>query len=209
MTDVKTKCRNEIRSFFGLTMVNLVLGGLIMAFGISIGVTQLLPVIETGQIALMPLVLIIAGFGAVGAGLFWLVKAAEIMDGIDDINTAYGQVEDQGNDEQITSLIIQMMTQYRDNQPVINVMYLLGRLGGFLFIIAGSTSLIYATNTLVNTGLVATGVIQIAGGIIAIGVGIGSLIIGKYFKEYSGVWEARLQEEQNIQKLLKKEMGTV
>ncbi len=189
-------------------MVNLVLGGLIMAFGISIGVTQLLPVIESGEITPMPLLLIVAGFGAVGVGLFWLIKTAEIMDGVDDINTAYDQIESKEDEEQLANLIIEMMTQYRDNQPIINVMYLLSRLGGFLFIIAGSSSLIFATNTLVNTGLVSTGVMQIAGGIIAIGVGIGSLIIAKYFKEYMGVWEARFREERNIQNLLNKELGT-
>ena len=85
-------------------------------------------------------------------------------------------------------------------------MTIFGRIGGVLFLIAGSLSLIYAVYTLLVTCIVLEGLSQLAGGIIAVCVGIGSLLIAKYFTAYAGVWETRLQEEQTIQEALKKKL---
>jgi len=206
MEELKTKCKNEIRSFFGLTLVNLVIAALIMALGIGLGVTQLLALVELGTIQLLPLLLISAGFIAAISGVYWLIKTAEILDGVEDISSACEKISKQDDKEQLTGVLVQMIAHYRKNQPIIDTMAILGRIGGVLFIVVGSLSLVYAVNTLLTSGIVIEGISQLAGGIIAFGVGIGSLLIAKYFKAYSGVWVARLQEEPNIQEALEKKL---
>ena len=206
MEELKTKCKNEIRSFFGLTLINLVLAALIMAFGIGLGVTQLLALLELGKIQLIPLLLISAGFIALIAGVYWMVKTAEILDGVENINSAWEQIPTHDNQDQITDVLVQMIAHYRKNQPTIEIMSILGRIGGVLFLVAGSLSLIYSANTLLTSGIIIEGISQLASSIMAIGVGLGSLLIAKYFKRYSGVWITRLQEEQSIQETLKQRL---
>ncbi len=208
MEELKTKCKNEIRSFFGLTLVNLVIAALIMAFGIGLGVTQLLVLLGLGTIQLLPLLLISAGFIAAVAGVYWLIKTAEILDGVEDISSACEQISPHDNQDQVTGVLVQMIAHYRKNQPIIDTMNILGRIGGVLFLVAGSLSLVYTVNTLLTSGIVIESISQLAGSIIAFGVGIGSLLIVKYFKRYSGVWVARLQEEHNIEEALKKKLET-
>ena len=208
MEELKTKCKNEIRSFFGLTLVNLMIAALIMAFGISLGVTQLLALLELGKIQPIPVLLISVGVIAVIAGVYWLVKTAEILDGVEHINSAWEQISKHDSQDKITGLLVQMIAHYRKNQPIIDTMTILGRIGGVIFLVAGTLSLVYAVNILLTTGIVIESISQLAGSIIAFGVGIGSLLIAKYFKRYSGVWQSRLQEEHNIQKALKKKLET-
>ena len=167
MEELKTKCKNEIRSFFGLTVVNLVIAALIMALGIGLGVTQLLALVELGTIQLIPLLLVSAGFIAAVAGVYWLIKTAEILDGVDDITSAYEEIPQHDNQEQITGVLVQMIAHYRKNKPIIDTMTILGRIGGILFLVAGSLSLVYAVNTLLTSGIVLEGISQLAGGIMA------------------------------------------
>ena len=206
MEKIKTKCKNEIRSFFGLTLINLVLAGLIMAFGMGLGITQLLALVELGTIQLLPLLLASAGFIAVIAGMYWLIKTAEILDGVEEINSACEKITTHDNKNQITGVLVQMIAHYRKNKPTIEIMSILGRIGGALFLVLGSLSLVYTVNTLLTSGIIIEGISQLASSIMAIGVGIGSLLIAKYFKRYSGVWDTRLQEEQSIQETLEKKM---
>jgi len=206
MKELKTKCKNEIRSFFGLTLVNLVIAALIMALGIGLGVTQLLALVELGTIQLIPLLLVSAGFIAAIAGVYWLIKTAEILDGVEDISSTCEQISKHDDQDQVTGVLVQMIAHYRKNQPIIDTMTILGRIGGVLFLVAGSMSLVYGVNTLLTSGIVIESVSQLAGSIMAFGVGIGSLLIAKYFKRYSGVWVARLQEEHSIQEALKKKL---
>ena len=209
MEELKTKCKNEIRSFFGLALVNLVIAALIMALGIGLGVTQLLALVELGTIQLLPLLLISAGFIAAVAGVYWLIKTAEILDGVEDISSSCEQISPPDDQDQLTGVLVQMIAHYRKNQPIIDTMNILGRIGGVLFLVGGSLSLVYAVNTLLTSGIVIEGISQLAGSIMAFGVGIGSLLIAKYFKRYSGVWVARLQEEPSIQEALKKKLEAI
>ena len=177
-----------------------------MALGIGLGVTQLLALVELGTIQLMPLLLVSAGGIAAIAGIYWLIKTAEILDGVEDINSSCRQISQQDNQDQITSVLVQMIVHYRKNQPIIDTMNILARIGGVLLLVAGTLSLGYAVHTLLTSGILIEGISQLAGSIMAFGAGIGSLLIAKYFKRYSGVWVSRLQEEQSIQEALKKKL---
>ena len=204
--DIKTKFKNEIRGFFALVVFNIVIAALVLALGMSLGITQLLTLIETGALLPIPLLLIGPSLIAIAAGFYWIIKTAEILDGITDITTAYEKIQKNGDQVQITGLIIEMMAHYRSKQPTISKMTILGRIGGILFLLAGAIGLINTTIDILSSGILIEGASQLVGGIIAIGVGVASLIIARYFKTYSGVWDTRLQETTKIENTLQQQL---
>ena len=204
--DTRKKFKDEVRSFFGLTILNLVFGALVLALGISLATTRVLDLIETGRLLAMPLILIGLGIIAIACGFYWIIKIAEIMDGIDDIKTAYDKLSKDSDQEPITCLIIQMMAYYRSNKSTISKMIVLGRIGGILFIIAGSIGIISSLVPIASDGLLWENISQIIGGIVAVGVGIAGLVVAHYFRIYSKVWDVRLQETMKIEDALQQKL---
>ncbi|MDP7492999.1 MAG: hypothetical protein QGG26_08530 [Candidatus Undinarchaeales archaeon] len=200
--ELSARCKNEIHTFFGLAVVNLVIAALILAFGISTGVTRLMAFSRSGEIELMSLLLIGAGLAAAIAGLYWLVKTAEILEGVEKIDSDWEKITQHDDQEQVTGVLVQMIAHYRKNQPVIDRMTVLGRIVGILFLVSGSLSLLDSGRTLLASGMVNEGMFQLAGAIAVFSVGIGSLLIARYFERYSGIWVVRLKEEDNIQEAL-------
>lgn len=208
MDDIRTKCGNELRSFFGLTVFNIVIAALTLALGISLGVTQLLNLIQAGEFQVTPFIGIVPGLLAVGAGFFWLIKTAEILDGVDDINTEFEAIKKVDDSEKITGVLVKMMAHYRKNRPILRTMNLFGRIGGSIFLVVGIASVVYALFMLVTMGMSVAFLGQFAGGLVAVGVGVGSLLIARFFQRYSGVWDTRLQHEDSISETLNKQLGT-
>jgi hypothetical protein len=203
--ETKGKFKAELRSFFGLTILNLVSAALILALGMSLSITQLLDMIDAGHFDPFSAVLLGLGVIAIAGGFYWIMKIAEIMDGIDDIQTAYDEL---GEDERdtVTSLIIRMMAYYRSNKPTISRMIALGRIAGILFLIAGALSMISAGASIASGGFDAESIGQLSGAITAIGVGIAGLLASRYFTIYSRVWDARLQETIRIEEALERKL---
>lgn len=208
MDELKKKCKNELSSFFGLSVFNIVIAALTLGLGVSVVASPLLTLIQSGQLQLIILLQIIPGMLAVGAGFYWLIKTAEILDGIDDISSAYETIRDYDDEEEITGILVKMMAHYRKNRPTIHTMNLFGRIGGIVFLVVGFVSVVSAIYMLATLGVNLAGLGQLAGGIVAAGVGIGSLLIAKYFKRYSGVWDTRLQQEDGIHETLNMQLGS-
>jgi hypothetical protein len=177
-----------------------------LPLGISLAVTQLLGMVDAWQID--PLSVLMVGLGAVaiGAGFYWIIQIAEIMDGVDDIKTAYDKLEE-GSQEQAAGLIIKMLAHYRSNKTTISRMVVLGRIGGALFLIVGSLGIIAAGASILSSGLMAENLGQLVGGMIALGVGIAGMLISRYFSIYSKVWNARLEETTKIENALEQQLG--
>ena len=203
--ETKGKFKVELRTFFSLTILNMVIAGLIFALGMSLSITQLLDMIDIGQFDPFSIILIGLGVTAIAGGFYWVMEIVEIMDGIDDIKTAYNEL---GEDERdtITSLIIRMMAYYRSNKPTITRMIALGRIGGVLFLIAGALGMISVGASIASSGFIAENIGQLFGAIIAFGVGIAALLISRYFSTYSRVWDARLKETMKIEETLEQKL---
>jgi hypothetical protein len=107
----KGKLKVELRTFFSLTILNVVVAALTLALGISLSVTPLLDMIDIGKFDPFSIILIGLGIAAIAGGFYWLMEIVEIMDGIDEIKTAYDEL---GEDEKdaVTSLIVRMMAYY-------------------------------------------------------------------------------------------------
>jgi hypothetical protein len=204
--DTRKKFKDEVRSFFGLTILNLVIGALVMALGISLATTRVLDLIETGRLLAIPLVLIGLGIIAIACGFYWIIKIAEIMDGIDDIKTAYDKLSKDGDQDPITCLIIQMMAYYRTNKSTISKMIILGRIGGILFLIAGTIGIISSLAPIASEDVLLENIGQLIGGIIEVGLGITGLVVAHFFVIYSKVWDTRLQETMKIEDALQQKL---
>ncbi len=203
--ETKEKFKVELRSFFGLTILNLVFGALGLALGMSLAITQLLDMIDSGQLQPLSVLLISLGVTAIAGGFYWIIKIAEIMDGIDDIKTAYDDLGE-GEQEPVTGLIIKMMARYRSDKQTISRMTVLGRMGGALFIIAGLLGVIIAGASIASSGFLVEHIGQLVGSITAFGVGIAGLLISRYFTIYTKVWDARLQETAKVEDALKQKL---
>jgi hypothetical protein len=201
----KEKLRAELRSFFGLTILNLVIAALVLGLGISTTITHLLDVIETEN--LLPLSVLLMGLGvaALAAGFYWIIQVAQIVDGVDDLKAANDRLG-KGDGEQATSLFIDMLAYYRSNKTTVSRMAVLGKIGGALFLIVGAIGLVQAGVSIISSGVLADNLSQLVGGIMALGVGIAGLLISRYFSIYSKVWDARLQETTKIEDALQHEL---
>jgi hypothetical protein len=154
----------------------------------------------------MPFVLTGLGLAAVACGFYWIIKIAEIIDGIDDIKTAYDKFNRENDQEPITHLIIQMIAYYRANRTTVSRMVILGRIGGVLFLAVGAIGLAGGLMAVVSDGLVWETVGQLVAGIMAMGVGIGGLVIAHYFMVYSKVWNQRLDGTAMIEDALQSKL---
>lgn len=201
----KEKLRAELRSFFGLTILNLVIAALVLGLGISTTITHLLDVIETEN--LLPLSVLLMGLGvaALAAGFYWIIQVAQIVDGVDDLKAANDRLG-KGDGEQATSLFIDMLAYYRSNKTTVSRMAVLGKIGGALFLIVGAIGMVQAGVSIISSGVLADNLSQLVGGIMALGVGIAGLLISRYFSIYSKVWDARLQETTKIEDALQHEL---
>jgi len=201
----KEKLRAELRSFFGLTILNLAIAALVLALGISTTITNLLDAIETEN--LLPLSVLLMGLGvaALVAGFYWIMQVVQIVDGVDDLRTAYDRLG-KGDGERATSLFIDMLAYYRSNKTTVSRMAVLGKIGGALFLIVGAIGIVQAGVSIISSGLLADNLSQLVGGVTALGVGIAGLLISRYFSIYSKVWDARLQETTKIEDALQLEL---
>ncbi len=200
--ETRKKFKEELWSYFGLTILNLVIAALILALGISLGIMQILDMVESSRILVIPAILLSLGLMAVAFGFYWLIKVAEIIDGVDDIKTAFEKIDGSANQETITDLIIKMMAHYRANKSTISQMIVMGRVGGFLFLLAGGIGMIGAVIQIATSGFDLIYVGQLIGGATAFGVGVAGLAAARYFSIYSRIWDARLQEGAKAEDLL-------
>ena len=65
-TDVSPQFEDEIRSFWILSISNLVFAAITMAYGIMFIVTRLQEMAQAGSLLLMPLIMVIVGFAVAG-----------------------------------------------------------------------------------------------------------------------------------------------
>ncbi len=203
--DTKAKLRAELRSFFGLTILNLALAAIVMAIGISATVTNVLALIDGSQVQPLSILLMGLGVAAMAAGFYWLLQVVEIVDGVSELKVSYDRLGE-GDGEQATSLFVRMLAYYRSNRLTVSRMKVLGRLGGALFIVMGAIGVIQAMATMASSGILTENITQLVGGVVAAAVGIAGFLVARYFSLYSKVWDSRLQEAAKIEDALRQKL---
>ena len=179
----------ELRSFFILSLLNVVFGAQALAFGIQFIVTAMLALMEEGAAILIPGILALAGGVLVVLGLRWILSSVHILSGVTKLRRAHRNIEDSAPDEILTRLIVRMMAHYRENRETIRVMTLICILGGLLFLALGTVNLIQAFTE--GTGSGSTS--PIAAGI-NLTIGTVSILSSFGFRTYAAAWDLRLAE---------------
>ena len=196
----------ELRSFFAIIIFNMMFAALALGMGISVFITQILTMIEAETLLFTPILYMIVSASAFILGFFWIIVCAELLDGIDDITSAYDDIKKNADDEHITDLIIRLLAQYRSKKTSIQRMTLFATIGGIVFIIGGTLGVILALADPLLTPA-ALDLLQIGGGIVNIGIGIASLMISRYFRGYTRVWDRRLQKTTKVEEQLMEKLG--
>jgi len=77
------KVQRELNSYQGLVILNIVFGGLAMAFGISF-VVQSISMVQAQSLLIPQVALVVFGFVAAGISIRWLISSVELLDGVSD-----------------------------------------------------------------------------------------------------------------------------
>jgi len=207
MNEQKThQFKAELRSFFAIIIFNMMFAALALGTGISVFITQILAMIEAETLLFIPILYMIVSASAFILGFFWLIVSAELLDGISDITSAYDDIKKNADDEHITDLIIRLLAQYRSKKTSIQRMTLFATIGGIVFIIGGTLGVILALADPLLTPA-ALDLLQLGGGIVNMGIGIASLMISRYFRGYTRVWDRRLQKTTRVEEQLMEKLG--
>lgn len=124
----------EMQSFKGLIITNFIGAALTIAFSVAFAVPKLMPLLVEGifELQMIPyLALVIVGFAV---AINWITLGAELLDGHDDIVTELEEVSPE-DDEAIISIIVQSLAFYRENQPKIRQLGMLGRVVGVFLLL--------------------------------------------------------------------------
>jgi hypothetical protein len=178
-------------------MMSIVFGGIAMALGISFGIQNVLVLAKVRDLLLPQLAFTLVGFIAAGVSLRWLLSSVEILDEVSEIRDDYEREKAKPDDESIAGLVVKMMAYYRDNKSTLQRLSLLSRVAGICFIVNGLALLLGATSLDLFT---------LTGSILCLAVGSSGLIVPHFFKNYSSVWEYRLQQSAKAERELAKEL---
>lgn len=201
----------EFRSFFSLYLVNLVLAALTMALGLAIVVQEVVSP-TAAVLAPVSLLQVMAGGIAFVLGLVWITATARLLRGIRVVRKAYRENKKQEmSPEEVTGMMVHLMTQYRDQKPLIRAMVVICSVGGICYLLLGISNLISAIVPLASglpVPFSAGAILPFIAAAINLAIGAGCLRVSRYFRRYAKVWDTRLgalaQSEGELAQMLEK-----
>jgi len=205
-TDVSQQFEDEIRSFWILSISNLVFAAITMAYGIMFIVTRLQEMVNAGTLLLVPLITVIVGFSAAVLGIKWILSSVEIFSSIEELKSAYDAKKGEMTPEDSTGFIIQMIIQYRTNKATIRTMILVCTAGGCCFLVLGIMSSIEFVSAGLTSGMTTLNYLLIPSALLSLGIATVSLLCSYYFRKYASVWDMRLSEISRSETVLEKTM---
>ncbi len=203
----ENKFRSELRSFFGLIMLNMLAVFGAIGLGIAVSVTILIQGARSGDIFTPSSALALLGAAAVACGAYWLIQSFDLTKGVTNIyNANRHPPKGEAGDVAITALMIKMTALYRGNRPLIARMKVLGAISGVLLILLGGFLIIAELDAIQSSGFVLDNIDHLINGGIAVAVGVAGLITARYFSLYSKVWDARMEEAAKIEDVLRQKL---
>lgn len=200
------KMKHEIHSFFALSIVNVTFSAITLAMGIVLSINNLFRILESNSIFSIQLIYVIIGCILAGIGFWWILTSTYLMDFITDIQYQYYKKKGKLSEDEVTGIIIKMISYYREKNQNIKRMIFICRVGGVFFIINGIVSTIDLSYKihLVNVG--AQHMMQISAIFIMFIWGIVSLFIPRYIRKYALIWDTRLKQSEEAEKLIIKKL---
>jgi uncharacterized membrane protein len=191
---ISQQFEDELRSFFALTLLNLVFGAMAMAFGMQFIVAAALALSGMPAFVLLPVIQIIAGGILFVLGLRWILSSVRIFSGVARLRREYRGQEKSGSDHTLTGYIVRMLAQYRENQETIQRMTLICLLGGCLFLALGSLNLVQGFSAVMSAGGTDAVVLSFVAAGINLTIGLVCLLSSAWFRTYARAWDLRLLE---------------
>ncbi len=203
--DIYEKVGNEIRTLFGLTLVNMVMAALVMGFGTSFAVTQILATVEGDGTLFAMLIFAVVGIVAAAIGIRWLLSVVSVMEGVLDVREKYQ--ENKKDSEGITGVIVQMLATYRSKKSTLERMVKISKIGGVLFAFSGFLQLMafLVTYTTGDTMTLLTGIVGVT---VVFCIALVCFLIPKYYGQFSKRWDARIAKSCRAETELKEKMET-
>ena len=205
-TKTSERLKQEVNSFVGLTLINIVFSAVAMALGISIIVPNMTSIVTT-QSALFPqIVLVVIGFLASVFSIKWLISSVEMFEVSTELKEDYAKNKTLDEEAQ-TGLIIKMMSYYRNNKPTIKKMMWVSLIAGFCFLISGTFNLITAViNATTGVQLMDLGT-QVLGAFINFAIAVAGFIIPHFFDKYTKIWDKRIEKNAKAEVEFRRQLG--
>ena len=188
---------NELKSFFGLALVNLIFGALVLGFGIQVIVTTFLQ--YAAGTPLPPVIAVIrivaAGTGAC-IGLSWIGVSGRITRGLKGVRREYRDRVRAGPvpAEALTGWIVTMLAHYREHRSCIRRMILVSIAGGALFLALGIASLVQGILAVPAPATPGLSSIAFVGAALLNGaIGLVILCFAMRYRRYANTWDLRLE----------------
>ena len=180
--ETERRFRSELRSFFGLIMLNLLTAAMAIGLGIALSVATLMERVQLGDVISPSLVLVPLGVAAAVCGVYWIIQTVDLMRGVKDIYRAYEALpKGEVGDVTLTSLMIKMIALYRANPPLIRKMKMLSKIGGAAIILLGAFQIANELWAISNLGFVIDNIDHLISGGVAIAVGVAGLLTAPLF----------------------------
>jgi hypothetical protein len=198
-TDLAKTFEEEFLSFFSLYLMNLVFAALTMGIGLMIVVQQLVPrtgAALAGSPAIPVAVSLTVGCIAFVLGLVWITATAKLMKSVKVVRTAYRERKKREmSDEDFTGMLVHLMTQYREQKPMIHIMVVVGMVGGVCYILFGFSDLVSAIAPVIS-GLPGqpgpATILAIVAAVVNLVIGAACIRVSSGFRRYAKIWDTRL-----------------
>ncbi len=188
--DMQTACSRELRSFFFLSVANLVFAAMTMAFGLSGVVSGVAGIAGAGGVAPFSLASLALGVVAGVVGIRWVLESAGVLSDVTDLQEE-AAARDESGDEDVLRIMIGMMGIYRDRRETVERMILVAKIGGAVFLVLGGLNLATALGGAQEPFVLYGGLVAAA---LNLGVGGAALFVSRLVGRYRAAWEARLGE---------------
>ena len=204
MTDtVNSRFFRELNSFYLITLMNVIFGALAIAFGVQYMVSSVLSLADGGAFSLLRMATAAFSMAGFGLGLSWIISSVKILDGFDDIRSACKAQKSPVQGEVTTRGIIRMIAHYRRNKKPIRIMILVCTPGGYFFLALGIFYSIEFFSFSPTSGTVTlNSALLIPPVLLAISIGIVSLLSSFYFARFSKAWDVREGEISRLEQVL-------
>jgi hypothetical protein len=196
-TNTAQKLKREANSLLGLSVINIVSSAMVLAFGASALFPNLITMAQAQTVLFPEVVWSILGLIAFVIGIRWLVATAEVLEIHEQLKEGSEKAQDEDG---LTGVIVGAMASYREKKGTIKAMLLISRIAGVCFLITGIYSI--ANAALMGNLWLLTGAIP------NIAIAAAAFIIPHYFSKYKQIWDSRLRETDNAEKLFKQQLGS-
>jgi hypothetical protein len=203
--DITKQFNSELRSFFSVTFLNVVLGAFVLALGTQ-GIANAL--MHVGDFQTYYLIQGIAGVAGAALGSLWILSSARILNEILPLQREYREIEKPISRNALIDLIIWMVSLYRDNRGNVQILSVASMLSAVSIFVLGLVTSLEAFG--INSGGITftlNNLQVIPRMLLTVGIVVASLLSSRYFSRFAGIWNGRLHDIEQSEHGLKTRLG--